>query len=68
MHALKNSAQTSENAKASEPTQEISLKPKATTSAKKWGLKPTKRAFSERQRTTIRDNSQASTEESQRGR
>ncbi|GAA8782042.1 hypothetical protein DUHN20_03280 [Helicobacter pylori] len=31
-------------------------------------LKPTKRAFSERQRTTIRGNSQASAKESQRGR
>ncbi|GAA9050745.1 hypothetical protein Taitung233_12220 [Helicobacter pylori] len=35
---------------------------------KNSALKPTKRAFSERQRTTIRDNSQASIKESQRGR
>lgn len=34
---------------------------------KNSALKPTKRAFSERQRTTIRGNSQASYKESQRG-
>ncbi|MGL2718853.1 hypothetical protein ACQJ8C_05450 [Helicobacter pylori] len=56
IHALKNSAQTNANAKASEPTQEKSLKRKTTTSAKKkGGLNPTKKAFSERQITTIRD-------------
>ncbi len=35
---------------------------------KNSALKPTKRAFSERQRTTIRGNSQASIKESKRGR
>lgn len=34
-------------------------KPKGTAQAKESALKPTKRAFSERQKTTIRDNSQA---------
>ncbi len=34
-------------------------KPNGTAHAKKSALNPTKRAFSERQRTTIRDNSQA---------
>ncbi len=34
---------------------------------KNSALKPTKRAFSERQKTTIRDNSQASTKEAKGG-
>ncbi|WQY20401.1 hypothetical protein KVK12_03625 [Helicobacter pylori] len=34
---------------------------------KNSALKPTKRAFSERQKTTIRDNSQASVKESKGG-
>ncbi|RKV47824.1 hypothetical protein [Helicobacter pylori] len=46
-------------AHAQEPTQEISLKPKATTPTKKGRLNPTKKAFSERQNTAFRDNSQA---------
>ncbi len=52
------------NAKArtQEPTQKTTLKPKASVKAKKGALKPTKRAFSERQRTAFRDNSQASEE------
>ncbi|KMT68716.1 hypothetical protein [Helicobacter pylori] len=41
------------------------LTPKARAHAKKGALKPTKRAFSERQITTIRDNSQASSDKSQ---
>ncbi len=42
--------------------QETGSKPKANAQAKKGALKPTKRAFSERQRTetAFRDNSQAS--------
>nr|WP_033770066.1 hypothetical protein [Helicobacter pylori] len=50
------------NAKAhtQERTQEIGLKPKAMLQTKKGALNPTKRAFSERQKTTIRDNAQAS--------
>ncbi|WQV45357.1 hypothetical protein KVK85_04890 [Helicobacter pylori] len=64
----KNSLQTSDNANTSEFTSQSTPKPKGTARAKKSALKPTKRAFSERQRITIRDNSQASTKESKRGR
>ncbi len=48
------------NAKANtqDPTQEISLKPKDSVKAKNHALKPTKRAFSERQITAFRDHSQ----------
>ncbi|QDY61147.1 hypothetical protein CV728_06590 [Helicobacter pylori] len=60
MQALKASAKTSENAQMSEPTQEISLKPKSSAQAKKGCLNPTKKAFSERQITAFRDNSQES--------
>ncbi|MCQ2823134.1 hypothetical protein JT229_07490 [Helicobacter pylori] len=62
IRAIKHRAQTNANANANEPTQEAGLKPKATTSAKKGGLSPTKKAFSERQNTAFRDNSQASEE------
>ncbi|WQV45035.1 hypothetical protein KVM66_03265 [Helicobacter pylori] len=50
------------NAKAHtpEPTQKIGLKPKAMLQTKKRRLNPTKKAFSERQKTTIRDNAQES--------
>ncbi|WP_033594741.1 hypothetical protein [Helicobacter pylori] len=58
----KASLKTRANAEASEPTQEQGNKPKATARAKKGVLKPTKKAFSERQKNTIRDNSQASDE------
>ncbi|MDZ5288633.1 hypothetical protein [Helicobacter pylori] len=64
----KNSVQTSDNANTSEITSQSAPKPKGTVRAKKSALKPTKRAFSERQRTTTENNSQASAEESQRGR
>ncbi|RKU91234.1 hypothetical protein DB721_08980 [Helicobacter pylori] len=57
---LKTSAQTSENANASDPTQQSALKLKATAHAKKGRLNPTKKAFSERQITAFRDNSQES--------
>lgn len=60
MQAQKTSAQASENANASDLTQEIGSKPKASAQAKKGALKPTKRAFSERQNTAFRDNPQAS--------
>lgn len=60
IQARKTSVQTSAKANASEPTQEQGNKPKATPSAKNHALKPTKRAFSERQITAFRDNSQAS--------
>ncbi|MGL2706947.1 hypothetical protein ACQJ7U_04280 [Helicobacter pylori] len=64
----KNSLQTSDNANTSEITSQSTPKPKGTARAKKSALKPTKRAFSERQRITIRDNLQASAKESKRGR
>ncbi|RVY62885.1 hypothetical protein ECC37_07095 [Helicobacter pylori] len=60
IHVLKNSTQANANNQASEPTQEQGNKPKATAHAKNHALKPTKKAFSERQKTTIRDRSQAS--------
>ncbi|MGL2640723.1 hypothetical protein ACQJ6H_02355 [Helicobacter pylori] len=56
------------NANTSEITSQSTPKPKRTARAKNSVLKPTKRAFSERQRTTIRDNSQASAKEIKRGR
>ncbi len=62
MQAQKISVQTSTNANASEITYQNEIKPKATARAKKGALKPTKRAFSERQITAFRDNSQASEE------
>ncbi len=68
IQAQKNSLQTSDNANTSEITSQSTPKPKGTARAKKSALKPTKRAFSERQRITIRDNSQASAKESKRGR
>ncbi|GAA8953769.1 hypothetical protein HpSP24_04590 [Helicobacter pylori] len=63
----KNSAQTSDNANTSEITSQSTPKPKGTAHAKESVLKPTKRAFSERQRTTIRDNSQANAKETKGG-
>ncbi|MGL2350749.1 hypothetical protein ACOWKV_05490 [Helicobacter pylori] len=66
IQAQKNSAQTSDNANTSEITSQSTPKPKGST--KNSALKPTKRAFSERQRITIRDNSQASAKEIKRGR
>ncbi len=64
MQTQKRSAKTSANANASEPTQEQGNKPKAKARAKTHALKPTKRAFSERQITAFRDNSQASANKS----
>ncbi|MGL2799414.1 hypothetical protein ACQJ8R_07590 [Helicobacter pylori] len=60
IQAQKASEQTRANANASEPTQEQGNKPKATAHAKKARLNPTKKAFSERQKTTIRDKAKAS--------
>ncbi len=53
--------QESTNAKAhtQERVPKQALKPKARVRAKKGALKPTKRAFSERQKTAFRDHSQA---------
>ncbi|MGN8468674.1 hypothetical protein ACR9MN_06510 [Helicobacter pylori] len=53
------SAQTSENANISDLTQRTGLKPKTSAQTKKRRLNPTKKAFSERQITAFRDNSQA---------
>ncbi|WQT29831.1 hypothetical protein FE843_03350 [Helicobacter pylori] len=64
----KGSEQTSDNANTSEITSQSTPKPKRTARTKNSVLKPTKRAFSERQRITIRDNSQASAKEIKRGR
>ncbi|MCQ2760975.1 hypothetical protein JT212_07510 [Helicobacter pylori] len=60
IQAQKNSVQTSDSANTSEITSQSVLTPKIRARAKNHALKPTKRAFSDRQRTTIRDNSQAS--------
>ncbi|WQY84205.1 hypothetical protein E5L49_00630 [Helicobacter pylori] len=68
IRAQKNSEQTSDNDNTSEITSQSTPKPKGTTRTKNSALKPTKRAFSERQRITIRDNSQASAKEIKRGR
>ncbi|MFP6146349.1 hypothetical protein ACLGBM_05245 [Helicobacter pylori] len=68
IQAQRNSVQTSDNTNTSEITSQSTPKPKGTVRAKKSALKPTKRAFSERQRTTTKNNSQASAEESQRRR
>ncbi len=67
IQAQKNSAQTSDNANTSEIISQSTPKHNGRTHARNSVLKPTKRAFSERQRTTIRDNSQASAKESKGG-
>ncbi|WP_120873989.1 hypothetical protein [Helicobacter pylori] len=67
IQAQKNSVQTSENANTSELTPKQALKLKTPAHAKNSVLKPTKKAFSERQKTTVRDNSQASAKESKGG-
>ncbi|MFP6252079.1 hypothetical protein ACLGC8_07715 [Helicobacter pylori] len=63
IQAQKRSAQTSANANISELTHKHAQKPKFSVQAKKDALKPTKKAFSERQIT--RDKSQASAKKSQ---
>lgn len=68
IQAQKNSSKTSDSTNTSEIKNQSTPKTKGTAQAKKGALKPTKRAFSDRQRTTIKDNSQASIKESQRGR
>ncbi|WP_181229234.1 hypothetical protein [Helicobacter pylori] len=69
IQAKKTSAQTSDNAKASDFASQSTPKPKAKAraKAKNHALKPTKRAFSERQMTTIRDNSQETKQANQQG-
>ncbi len=59
MQARKRSAQTNANANASEITYQSVLTPKESAQTKKAALKPTKKAFSERQKTTLK-NPQAS--------
>ncbi|WQZ93400.1 hypothetical protein KVL67_01075 [Helicobacter pylori] len=56
----KGRTKTSENTHASDNTQKLAQTPKTRVHAKKSALKPTKRAFSERQNTAFRDNSHAS--------
>ncbi|MBH0306267.1 hypothetical protein [Helicobacter pylori] len=63
MQAQKRSEPTSANAKISkisEITHKPALKPKSSAQTKIGRLNPTKKAFSERQITAFRDNSQAS--------
>ncbi|WQZ99696.1 hypothetical protein KVK27_03725 [Helicobacter pylori] len=60
IQAQKTSAQTNTNANASEIASQSTQTPKTRVHAKKGVLKPTKRAFSERQNTAFRDNSHAS--------
>ncbi|WRC81957.1 hypothetical protein E5K90_03225 [Helicobacter pylori] len=60
IQAQKASEQTHAKANASERTQAQGNKPKATAHAKKVRLNPTKKAFSDREKTTIRDKAQAS--------
>ncbi|GAA8086181.1 hypothetical protein HpNP74_29690 [Helicobacter pylori] len=60
MQAKKARAQTSENANISDLMQQSALKPKATACAKKGRLNPTKKAFSERQKTTLEKGLQES--------
>ncbi|WP_024948965.1 hypothetical protein [Helicobacter pylori] len=68
IQAQKNSLKTSDNANTSEITSQSAPKYNGTVHAKNSALKPTKKAFSERQKTTIREtNSQASFKESQGG-
>ncbi|WP_033760613.1 hypothetical protein [Helicobacter pylori] len=55
--------QISDNANISEIASQSALKPK-TVRIKNHALKPTKKAFSDRQITTIKDNSQASANKS----
>ncbi|GAA7290148.1 hypothetical protein ID0561_10770 [Helicobacter pylori] len=62
----KRSVQT-RNANTSEIASQRALKPKAKAQAKNYALNPTKRAFSERQIITIRDNSQKTKQANQRG-
>ncbi|GAA7392935.1 hypothetical protein ID0642_14500 [Helicobacter pylori] len=57
----------SENANTSEIASQRALKPKAKAQAKNYALNPTKKAFSERQIITIRDNSQETKQANQQG-
>ncbi|EJB60491.1 hypothetical protein [Helicobacter pylori] len=59
MQAQKARAKKSENANENDSAHKLALKPKASVKAKKGALNPTKKAFSMRQKTAFRDNSQA---------
>ncbi|WP_305871937.1 hypothetical protein [Helicobacter pylori] len=65
IQAQKASIKMSANASASEIAHKSAPKPKGTEHAKKSSLNPTKKAFSERQKT--RDNSQASAKKAKGG-
>ncbi len=67
IQAQKNSAPTSDNANISEITSQSTPKPKRSAHVKNSSLRPTKKAFSKRQRTTLIDSSQASAKESKGG-
>ncbi|MFP6201570.1 hypothetical protein ACLGCJ_03385 [Helicobacter pylori] len=67
IQTLKTPTPKSANANTSEIASQSAPKPKARAKTKNHALKPTKKAFSERQRIAIRDNSQASDEKKTRG-
>lgn len=54
--------QTSENANISDLTQKTGSKPKTSAQTKKGRLNPTKRAFSERQKTTLKNGQKSANE------
>ncbi len=58
------SIQTSDNTNISEIASQSTPKPKSSARAKNHALKPTKKAFSERQITAFRNNSQPSAKKS----
>ncbi len=66
IQAQKNSVQTSDNANTSEITSQSTPKLKGSAHAKNSALKPTKKAFSERQKTTLK-KPQASAKETKGG-
>ncbi|WQV84412.1 hypothetical protein KVK67_05345 [Helicobacter pylori] len=59
IQAYQTLTQANQNANTSELTQPRALKPKSSEKAKKGALKPTKKAFSDREKTTIRDKASA---------
>ncbi|MBH0260810.1 hypothetical protein I6663_01190 [Helicobacter pylori] len=63
IQAYQTPTQANQNANTSELTQTRALKPKPKEKAKKGALKPTKRAFSDRE-TTLKGKSQASANKS----
>ncbi|WQU44240.1 hypothetical protein KVD81_00995 [Helicobacter pylori] len=59
IQAYQTQMQTHENANTSELTHKETLKPKGRAQAKKGALKPTKKAFSEREKTAFSDKASA---------